>query len=462
MDQMGVTGRGRQRHAGQLERDGGRRPAPADVVVEVAEERLEPRIDVGGDTDQQQVHVDLVEPERGREVAQPEDSAGLLRIVGRQLKCLQAGRGLRPVDVLPRRRQQPVHSLVAEVEAPERVVRRRVRGPAGGDQQPDPVLDHAQPTEDVGKAAGRHDDFRRRLPRCGGRHRLGTLLRWRHVPLPPDVAAAVDEVGGVDGEALLDGRPGRVLPTGPHRGEHHQVQRRLQLAAERRPDVREGPVLRRRQADGDLDLLARLGQLADHEVAGQGVVHQERAQQVVEQPVLVLGPLGPRGHQVGQLEEARRGPPQHHRAAVGVALLEVARRAPARVLADVVEVEVHRWRVAAGRPVLRGCVEDDLEVGSAQRLTGHDLVQRVIDLGDHGSAPPHPAGSRAPPTLPTEGPRQQQFPDNRKGTLGLPIGHVVKPQIRPWRSAYATACERLRSCSRVVTSWRTFLTVRSE
>ena len=55
---------------------------------------------------------------------------------------------------------------------------------------------------------------------------------------------------------------------------------------------------------------------------------------------------------------------------------------------------------------------------------------------------------------------------------GAPVGAAVdsssgsqpaaSAQMSPSRIAYATACERLRSCRRVVTSWSTFFTVRSE
>ena len=51
---------------------------------------------------------------------------------------------------------------------------------------------------------------------------------------------------------------------------------------------------------------------------------------------------------------------------------------------------------------------------------------------------------------------------NSRPPLSAGAGCLVVRQIRPSRSAYATACERFLSWSRLVTSWRTFLTVRSE
>ena len=53
---------------GQAQREPDRRPALRDVVVEIAEQLLEARIEVGRRRDQEQVEVDLVETEALRQL----------------------------------------------------------------------------------------------------------------------------------------------------------------------------------------------------------------------------------------------------------------------------------------------------------------------------------------------------------------------------------------------------------
>ena len=61
-------------------------------------------------------------------------------------------------------------------------------------------------------------------------------------PLPVDATE-------VDGHRVGDRRRRRELAAGVRRSDHHDVQRRLEFAAQRRPDVGERPVLRWRQGD---------------------------------------------------------------------------------------------------------------------------------------------------------------------------------------------------------------------
>ena len=84
---------------------------------------------------------------------------------------------------------------------------------------------------------------------CAGRDRGPTSAR-RAVDATPSVGTV--STGGPNGGVALD----------HDRGGHDDVERRLQLAAERRPDVREGAVLRRRLADVDVDRQVRLGERA--------------------------------------------------------------------------------------------------------------------------------------------------------------------------------------------------------
>ena len=105
---------------------------------------------------------------------------------------------------------------------------------------------------------------------------------------------------------LDDVRRGGVDPPGGGRGADHDVQRGLELATQRGPDVRERAVLRRRQRDRQRHREAELGQRSRQRVRGQLLVPEEAREQRGQQAVLVLGPLRPRGHEVRQLEVAGR------------------------------------------------------------------------------------------------------------------------------------------------------------
>ena len=92
-------GAGTRPGAAQLERQPGARPPPRDVVVEVAVEPLEPRIEVRSERDEEQLDVVRVQPERSREPAQPEVRAGALGGVSVAFHRRER-RGRRRVDVL--------------------------------------------------------------------------------------------------------------------------------------------------------------------------------------------------------------------------------------------------------------------------------------------------------------------------------------------------------------------------
>ena len=143
-------------------------PAPGDVVVEVAEELLEPRVEVGGERDQEQVDVERRRgrTSRARSRSRSRHPASSASSAARSHAVEPVG-GVRPVDGRRLPVEEPVDRLVAEVEAPERVV--RVRG---------------RPAAVPRRAAGRAPR-RRRAGRAGARG-CGVV---DHVLRPPSLAA---------------------------------------------------------------------------------------------------------------------------------------------------------------------------------------------------------------------------------------------------------------------------------
>ena len=151
---------------------------------------------------------------------------------------------------------------------------------------------------------------------------------------------------------------------------------------ERGPHVGEGAVLGRRQRDGERHRQAEVRQRPASRSGGIASCRRKQAQQRREQPVLVLGPLGPGGDQVRQLEVPGRQVPADDPAVAVVLVLQPA-LAAAHVLADVVEVDVDGGRVAPAGPVLGRGVEDHLDVAVRERLGPDQRPQRLVDLLDH-------------------------------------------------------------------------------
>ena len=172
------------------------------------------------------------------------------------------------------------------------------------------------------------------------------------------------------------------LAPGVERCGHDEVERRLQLAAQGRPDVGDRPVGRQRQADRHPQRIRLLRHLSPKHVDGEGVHGKEAREHRGKEAVLVLGALRPGGHQVGELELPWRRPALHHVAAFVPRFLEL-HPAPLHVLVDVVEVEVQRRGVAARRPVLRGRLEGDIDVGTVEDIPAHEGPERFIDVVDH-------------------------------------------------------------------------------
>ena len=99
---------------------------------------------------------------------------------------------------------------------------------------------------------------------------------------------------------MRTGGPYGARPADDHRRGDDDVERRLELAAQRRPDVGERAILRRRLGDVDVDGQVRLGERALELLGLQHRVPDEGRQQRGQQAVLVLGSLGPGRDEVGE------------------------------------------------------------------------------------------------------------------------------------------------------------------
>ena len=146
--------RRRRRDVGQRQRQTDRRAPPGDVVVEVAVEPLEPAVQVGHQRDHQQFDVELGQSGVGARAG----AAGSTRrpaiaasaSASTASRAAQSGRGgCRGGG------EQLVDDLLGEVQPAERVVRRRVVGAAVQHERADPVLDQADPAQQVAPGSGR-------------------------------------------------------------------------------------------------------------------------------------------------------------------------------------------------------------------------------------------------------------------------------------------------------------------
>lgn len=127
---------------------------------------------------------------------------------------------------------------------------------------------------------------------------------------------------------------------------------------------------------------AEFGEASGVHPGGQYVGADEGAQHLGEQAVFVLRAVGPGGDQIGQLEPARRGPPAGDHALL-VVRLGRAGAPSARVLADAVQEDADGRGVAAGGPVLRRGVEDQVDAAVLQSGLGQQQPQPLVDFVDH-------------------------------------------------------------------------------
>ena len=144
--EAGTSGTRCKVHTAHRQCQGDRRAPPGDVVVQISVEPLEPGVKVRSDRDQQQLHVQGMQPECPGKVPEPDRYAARLRFVCFRLRRLErstigvgeggAGRpragGPRPTG------EQLVHLRVGHVQAQEPVVRSEVGTSAGLHRRADP------------------------------------------------------------------------------------------------------------------------------------------------------------------------------------------------------------------------------------------------------------------------------------------------------------------------------------
>ncbi|GDY71733.1 hypothetical protein SAV31267_012180 [Streptomyces avermitilis] len=128
--------------AAQVEGEPGAGPTAADVVVEVAVQRLEGAVEVRREGDEQDPDVQLGQPESPGEQAQP-----VARLPG---PVLMRGFGVRPG-----RCQETPYRVLGQVQAAQRIGRGGVGRAAVLDQQGDTVAEPGKPAQErVGRSLG--------------------------------------------------------------------------------------------------------------------------------------------------------------------------------------------------------------------------------------------------------------------------------------------------------------------
>lgn len=186
-----------------------------------------------------------------------------------------------------------------------------------------------------------------------------------------------------DSGAFGDRWSGAVLGRdGEGRGDD-DVQGRLELAAERGPDVGERAGFGVQPGDGEGDGEPEFGQRAGQFLGGQDLTRQQGGEYGGEQPVFVLRALGPGGDEIGKPVPAWRLTPSQYDSPV-VADRDRTALAPRDVLPDVVEVGVDGRGVAPGGPVAGRGVEGDLDAGPGQGAAGQQPLEYLVHLVDHG------------------------------------------------------------------------------
>src|SRR3989442_2360347 len=142
----------------------------------------------------------------------------------------------------------------------------------------------------------------------------------------------------------------------------NQIEGGLELAAQRRPDIGNRPVLWGWERDVEEDRLSCLGERPGQRVGGNRWITQETREQRREEPVFVFRPLRPRRDEVGELEAARRRPALGDQSGIAGIAADVLPHhfTLVEVFADVVEVKVDGGRVAPRRPFFVRCVEGDV------------------------------------------------------------------------------------------------------
>ena len=287
--------------------------------------------------------------------------------------------------------------LVAQIKPSERVVWRWIVAASMRHQRADSLLHEHGPAKQVTHAVERPVHVLRPIAcadACGCVSDPSWPRGWRLSSAASPARRIAENVTSPRlarnraGQAFCD-QHGRLFhrrargerPSSVGRCGDDDVQRRLQLAAQRGPDIGERPILWRRQRDTDRHRKTEGRKRSGQHIGRQRLVTQETAQQRAEQSMLVLGPLGPRRDEIGQLEVARRqmaGPDP-----VAVVFVEPTPFATAQVFPDVIQVDVDRRGVASAGPLLGGRVEFDLDLGRINGFAFDQCSQRVIDLRYH-------------------------------------------------------------------------------
>ncbi len=127
--------------------------------------------------------------------------------------------------------------------------------------------------------------------------------------------------------------------------------------------------------------------------------------------MLVLWSLGPRCHQVGQLEVPRRQVASDNAGLVFVVFIQNAALAASQVLTDVVEVDIDGGHRAPPGPFARRRVEDHVNIANA-RFTLDEGAQGGVHLIDH------------PLSLANDADADHSSPIRREGMGTCPFGHL--------------------------------------
>ncbi len=253
------------------------------------------------------------------------------------------------------------------------------------------------------------------------------------VGAPDGFRRVVGQVAHPDRGALGDRRPRVVLREGREGRGHHQVQGRLEFAAQSGPDLGERTGLRLDAGHRQRHRQAQLPQGARQFGGRQQLAGQQGGEDGGQQPVFVLRRLRPRRHQVRQPEPARWLAAPHHDVVL-VAHRHLAALPPGHVLPDVVQVGVDRGGVAAGRPVPGRCLEGHVDARTRQRAAAEEALEDLVHLVDHARAPAlptvcRPARTPSVPIVPRGATGPQARRGRRPGRAGCPRDPKGPPSI---------------------------------
>ena len=220
--------------------------------------------------------------------------------------------------------------------------------------------------------------------RCADGTDLGPAMTVRPFvanPVRPGTRRCPD-TPDTDARRFEHRRADREAAGGLDRHDENEVKRRFQLAAEGRPDVRDGALLGERTPDREEDLALHRRQRPDEDIGRERMDLQEPHQHAAEQPVLVLGSLRPRRDEVREVvPTGGKGAPGHEAVAVAAVLHE--RLSPIKVLADVIQEDVETGAVASGCPISSRRVKHDVDVICYARVASEEGANRVVHVLEH-------------------------------------------------------------------------------